>query len=103
MADAEKTPALKTKIEEQRAFYSNLLFERAQIFTREATEVDLLLTPYQSGFFITVPTANARAVAERLMQERIFVVPLKKGVRVAICGIPTYKVTGVAEKIKKAL
>ena len=65
--------------------------------------MDLQLTPYQSGFFITVPTANAQMVAERLMEERIFVVPLKKGVQVAICGIPTYKVTGIAEKIKKAL
>jgi aromatic-amino-acid transaminase len=103
LADVENNSALKAKIEEQRAFYSNLLFERAQIFIREAAEVDLQLTPYQSGFFITVPTANAQMVAERLMEERIFVVPLKKGVRVAICGIPTYKVTGIAEKIKKAL
>ena len=103
LADVEKEPALKAKIEEQRAFYSNLLFERAKIFRQEAAEVDLLLTPYRSGFFITVPTANSQVVAERLMQERIFVVPLKKGVRVAICGIPTYKVTGVAKKIKKSL
>ena len=36
------------------------------------------------------------------MEERIFVVPLKK-VFGAICGIPTYKVTGIAEKIKGAV
>lgn len=103
LADVEKDPALKAKVDEERAFYSKLLFERATLFLKEAAEVDLQLTPYQRGFFITVPTANSRAVAEKLMQEQIYVVPLKKGVRVAICGIPSYKIPGVATKIKKAL
>jgi len=103
LADVEANPALKAKVEEQRGFFRNLLFERANIFLKEAQEIDLQLTPYHSGFFITVPTVNPKAVVEKLIQERIYVVPLKNGIRIATCGIPSYKIPGVATKIKKAL
>lgn len=103
LADVVKNPDLKLKIEDERAFYSHLLAKRAHLFLQEAAEADLQLMPYQSGFFITVPTANPRVVAEKLMQEQIYTVPLKKGIRLAICGVPTYKIPGMAAKIKKAL
>ncbi|MGI6587410.1 MAG: aminotransferase class I/II-fold pyridoxal phosphate-dependent enzyme [Peptococcia bacterium] len=103
LADVVKNPVLKAKIDEERVFYSRLLLKRATLFLQEAAEVDLQLMPYQSGFFITVPTTNARTVVERLMQEQIYAVPLKRGVRIAICGVPTYKIPGMATKIKETL
>ncbi|MDD4146113.1 MAG: aminotransferase class I/II-fold pyridoxal phosphate-dependent enzyme [Clostridia bacterium] len=103
LADVAKNPALKTKIDEERAFYSRLLFERANLFLQEAAEVGLQLMPYHSGFFITVPAANPRALAAKLMQEQIYAVPLKKGVRFALCAVPTHKISGMPTKIRQAL
>ena len=103
LADVVKNSDLKAKIDKERAFYSRLLVKRANLFLQEAAEVDLKLMPYQSGFFITVPTTEARAVVERLMEKQIYAVPLQRGVRIAICGVPTYKIPGMATKIKQAL
>ena len=53
-----------------------------------------------------VPTKNneeAQAVAAVLREEDIFLVPLGKGLRVAICAIPEEKIIGMATKIKEAM
>lgn len=103
LADVVKDPLLGNKIRAERAVYRDLLRKRAALFLQEAAEVDLPLMPYQSGFFITVPVANARVVAEKLMKELLFTVPLQKGIRLAICAVPTVKIPGMATKIKEAL
>lgn len=95
--------ALSQEIDALRGHYRELLAQRAQIFVGEAQEAGLAICPYHAGFFISVPTANAKQVCERLQQERIFVVPLKKGLRIAVCSVPTKKMPGLAASIKKAL
>lgn len=53
-----------------------------------------------------VPTKDndeAKEVAAKLREEDIFLVPLGKGLRVAICAIPEEKIVGMAQKIKKAM
>jgi len=90
---------------EQEAFAASLA-KRAVIFTEEAKKVGLRILPYQAGFFIMVPTKNneeAQAVAAVLREEDIFLVPLGKGLRVAICAIPEEKIIGMATKIKEAM
>jgi aromatic-amino-acid transaminase len=103
LADVVKDPLLGNKIRAERAVYRDLLRTRAALFLEEAAEVDLPLMPYQSGFFITVPTVNARVVAEKLRKELLFTVPLQKGIRLALCAVPTAKIPGMATKIKEAL
>jgi aromatic-amino-acid transaminase len=103
LADVVKDASLRTKIEEERVFYSELLLKRANLFLKEALEVGLQTMPYHRGFFITVPVAEPQVLAEKLMQEQIYSVPLKKGIRLAICAVPLHKIPGVATKIKEAL
>lgn len=83
------------------------LLKRAELFVKEAKEIGLRVCPFDSGFFITVPTVNAEEVAAELRKKDLFVVPLGDGVnaglRIALCAIPEEKITGVPKKIKEAL
>ena len=98
-----KDAALMAQLDAERKGYSDRLANRARIFLEEAAAVGLETCPYESGFFLTVPAANPAAVAEKLTEENLFLVPLKKGLRVAICAIPSANIEGMAGKIKKAM
>lgn len=94
---------LRNEIEQERAKYYRLIQERAAIFTREAQAVNLYMLPFRAGFFLSIPTANPDAVCDALHGDNIFAVPLAKGVRVAVCAVPTAKIGGMATKIKYAM
>lgn len=93
-------------LKEQEALRLSLL-RRAEIFIKEANEIALKICPFDSGFFITVPTEKAEDIAAELRNKDIFLVPLGKGanagLRVAICAIPEEKIFGMAKKIKEAM
>lgn len=98
-----KDKSLKDKLFAERSEYRDRLAARAKIFLDEAEEVDLETCPYHSGFFITVPVANAAEVATKLTEDNLFLVPLKRGLRIAICAIPSSRIKGMATLIKKAV
>ncbi|MDD2402014.1 MAG: aminotransferase class I/II-fold pyridoxal phosphate-dependent enzyme [Clostridia bacterium] len=103
LADVVNNPELASEIDKERAYYSTLLFKRAAIFLKEAKEVELQTLPFHSGFFITVPSSDPRKLTEILMESNIYTVPLKKGIRFAICAVPVLKMSGMARKTKEAL
>jgi aromatic-amino-acid transaminase len=103
LADVARDSQLRERITAERNAFRDLLRQRAGIFLEEAKEVGLQLMPYHSGFFISVPVDNPQQVAAKLMSENLFTVPLKKGIRLAMCAVPTFKVPGMAQKIKAAL
>ena len=75
---------------------------QVMIFMDEAKACKLNALPYKAGFFISVPAPDPGAVCDKLHDDLIFAVPLKKGVRIAVCAVPIAKMHGMAEKIKKA-
>lgn len=95
-------PVQLRSLEKERQQYFDLIRERADIFMNEADRCDLKYLPYVSGFFITVPMDNTQAVCDYLEKQNIFLVPLRKGIRVAVCSISKNKLKGLAEKIKVA-
>lgn len=95
--------ALQAQLETERAGYYQLIQQRADIFTREAQSAKLNMLPYSAGFFISIPSTCPDAVCDKLHDDRIFAVPLAKGVRIAVCAVPSGKMTGIAEKVVKAL
>lgn len=103
LADIHCDPVLKSKIDDERNKYTKLVKDRAEIFVNEAKEVGLINAPFHSGFFISVPSNNPKALSNKLMEDNIFAVPLKKGVRFAVCSVPLTKVPGMASKTKKAI
>ena len=85
---------------------ATMLNERATCFLAEAKEVGLVLCPYQSGFFVTIPLEtheDAIKVASNLESKDIFVVPQGRGIRIAICAIPKKKLKGLASACQKAI
>lgn len=103
LADVVKDPELRAKIEEEQTAIRGIMEKRVKIFMDEAKSVGLETCPYQSGFFITVPARDPRTSTKKLAEDNIFVVNMEKGIRVAICGVPSHKLPGLATKIKKAL
>lgn len=91
-----------TYVKERDDFYK-LVKRRADIFVSEAKLCELRIVPYSGGFFIAIPSDNPIAVCQRLHDELIYAVPLKRGIRVAACSVSTKKIRGVADKIKFAM
>ena len=103
MATICNDPALLAEAEKERAGYYQLIKGRADIFVQEAAAAGLVMLPYSAGYFLSVPSKNPDAVCEKLHGDNIFAVALGKGVRVAVCAVPTNKIKGMAGKIKKAM
>ena len=103
MVNICKDPAKVAELDAERAVYFKLIKERADIFMKEAQHCGLKYLPYLSGFFITIPMTEAQRVCDELEREHIFLVPLKKGVRLAVCSVSKKKIAGLAAKIKGAV
>ena len=101
--DPAKKAAFRAEQEELRLS----LLNRANLFIKEAAEVNLTVCPFDAGFFVNIPTVKAEELAAKLREEDIFMIPLgdgaNAGLRVALCAIPEEKITGVAAKIKAAM
>lgn len=94
---------LQNSVDKEREELRQLLEKRAEIFVEEARITELDTCPYKAGFFITIPSANPEESCKLMKKDNIFAVPLSKGIRFAICSVPSYKIKGVAGKIKKAI
>ncbi|MEA4891271.1 MAG: aminotransferase class I/II-fold pyridoxal phosphate-dependent enzyme [Peptococcaceae bacterium] len=95
-------PELTARAGVQRGKLVKDLIERADIFVREAKKESLRILPYYGGFFITIPAKDPKAVCAKLEEEKIYLVPMSKGVRLAVCAVPKAKMPGLAARIKAA-
>lgn len=93
---------LRTNFENELKDASFMLMERALMFMDEANKIDLHYYPYKGGFFLTVP-CNGEKTYNNLKKEGIFVVPLKKGIRISLSALPKRDIQGLAKKIQNAL
>ena len=96
-------PELVTKCDQERLNALQIIKVRARIFSREAKAAGLAMLPYRAGFFLTIPCSKPESVCQALKEDQIYLVPLAKGVRVSVCAVPTAKMEGMANKIKKAI
>lgn len=103
LTEIVKSKDILASVDKEREELRLLIEKRARIFLEEASSSGLNTCPYNAGFFITVPSEQPAKVAAKLAEDNIFVVPLSKGIRFAVCSIPTQKIPGLASKTKKAL
>ena len=99
----QQDKALLAQFEKEREEYYQMIRNRAAIFMKESRECGLNALPYKAGFFLSIPSADPGAVCEKLHDDLIFAVPLKMGVRVAVCAVSAKKMVGMAAKIQKAM
>ena len=98
----QQDKTLLTQFEKERDALYQIIRQRGEIFMREANECGLGALPYKAGFFLSIPAKDPGAVCDKLHEELIFAVPLKMGVRVAVCAVSMAKMRGMAAKIKTA-
>ena len=107
MERIHQNPELKAAFRAEQEELRLSLLSRANLFNKEAAEVGLTVCPFDSGFFVTIPTLKAEELAAELRKDDIFMIPLgdgaNAGLRVALCALPEEKITGMAAKIKAAM
>ena len=96
-------PILTARANAERGALVDNLIARADIFVKEAKAADLKILPYFGGFFITIPAKDPKALCAKLEEEKIYLVPMSKGVRLAVCAVSRAKMPGLAGRIKAAL
>ena len=93
---------LKHEFEDELKNASLMLSKRANAFMTEAKEIDLFCYPYRGGFFITIP-CNGEEVYEALKSDKIYVIPLKTGIRISLSALSLKDISGLAKKIKEKI
>ncbi len=98
-----KDKTLQQQFEFERDALYQMIRRRGSKFMQEAHDCQLNALPYKAGFFLSIPAKDSAAVCNKLHEDLIFAVPLKAGVRIAVCSVPLKKITGMAQKLLKAL
>ena len=83
--------------------YKQLVIKRAHAFVKEAEKCNLNILPYIDGFFISIPCENPEEVCERLIKEDLYLIPMKMGLRFAVCSVSEEKCMKSPKIIKKVL
>lgn len=91
------------KYNEEKNTYKEMLKRRANAFVKEAEKVGLDILPYRDGFFVSIPCENSREVCEELTKDNLYMVPLKAGLRFAVCAVNENKCKIAPSIIKNAL
>ncbi|CEO10074.1 pyridoxal phosphate-dependent transferase [[Clostridium] sordellii] len=87
----------------ERDSYKDLLKERAKAFVEEANNINLNILPYRDGFFISIPCENPIEVCEKAIESNLFMIPLKMGIRFAVCAVNKEKCKKAPKIIKEAI
>lgn len=103
LTEMSKDKTVYAQFEKERDALYQMIRGRAKVFMDEAEACGLKAVPYKAGFFLSVPTDDPSAVCDKLHDDLIFAVPLKLGVRIAACSVPSAKMHGVAGKVKAAM
>ena len=87
LSDIYSDEALLNKVGAERAVYRDMLIQRGRAFAEEAEKIGLEIVPFDAGFFVSVPCDNADEIAKKLEAEGLFILPLKKGLRISVASI----------------
>lgn len=94
---------LLEKVNVEREYYREVLMRRGKAFEEEANRAGLKIVPFDAGFFASVPCDNPEEVGAKLREKGIFVIPLKKGIRVSVASITEKQCRELPEKIVEVM
>lgn len=103
LANIVKDPEKFNKYDEEKTMHKAMLNRRASVFVEEAEKVGLDILPYIDGFFVSIPCDDPMTVCEELTKDNVYLVPLKMGLRFAICAVNENKCRIAPSIIKNAL
>lgn len=94
-------PDLRERADRERDVFKSLLLQRATAWQRLSQELGLDCPRWDGGFFTTVMSAHPSALASKLREEGLYVVPVHGGLRVALCSVPERALQRLASGIAK--
>jgi aromatic-amino-acid transaminase len=103
VAEVLNTPALRNQLEGERTRLRTLLAQRVAVFNERARGTGLRYPRYEGGFFVSVFTSDAKAVAKRCKERGLFVVPLQGAVRIALCAISAAEIPFLVDVLAEAV
>ena len=103
MTRISKDPNKFEAYETEKTKYKTMLQKRADVFVKASKDAGLNILPYRDGFFISIPCDNAKAISDRLIDENLFLIPLEKGLRFAVCAVSEEKCKISPSMIKKVM
>jgi aromatic-amino-acid transaminase len=90
-------PELAASVKREREELKSLLLRRVAAFNAHAHDAKLRYPRYEGGFFVTVFCADGPGTASKMRERGVYVVPQKKAVRVALCGVAEADVPRLVE------
>lgn len=104
LSKAYEDESIINNINTERDKWVETLKKRAEIFERKSEEIGLKYCPFSSGFFLTIPLEkNKEEIVNDLKEEKVFVLPIKNGIRIAICSISCKKLEILPKLIKESI
>ena len=79
--------------------HMKVLTNKTTIFRNALNEFNIKTFPHINGFFLSIPVEDPENVALTLSQNGVYLTTVEGGIRVAISGVPSYRLRELAEKI----
>lgn len=95
----ENTKKVYKEIEE----HLELLKSKTSMFKQELDNYGIKTHPYVNGFFMTIPVEDPEKTALELSQNDVYVTTSGDGVRVAMSGVPSFKLKELAKRINEVI
>ncbi|HEY1958617.1 MAG TPA: aminotransferase class I/II-fold pyridoxal phosphate-dependent enzyme [Polyangiaceae bacterium] len=92
-------PELSAAVKAERDDLKSLLLRRVAAFNARAKDAKLRYPRYEGGFFVTVFCEDGPKEAARMREIGVYVVPQKKAVRVALCGVSEADIPRLVEAL----
>lgn len=93
----------QARLAAEHAHWSQVLEARAHALSDALRGEKLQGVAWQGGFFVTLKAADPQGVAARLRDRGVFVVPMKEGLRVGVCGLRASDAARFAGAFREAL
>lgn len=92
----------KSNLASEQGQLKTILQERSALFIELANQAGLAYYPYKKGFFITLKCEHPLLYTEKLSDEKVYVIPTTKGLRIALSAISLQEIPRLI-KILEAL
>jgi aspartate/tyrosine/aromatic aminotransferase len=103
MARLARDGRAQERLSAEHRHWSEILQSRAQALNDALRKEHLGGVAWQGGFFTTLRVEDPQEVAAQLRDRGVFVVPLKEGLRVGLCGLRAEDTTRFAQAFREAL
>lgn len=91
------------KVYEEIKNHMQVLTNKTTIFRNALEELNIKTFPHTNGFFLSIPVEDPENVALTLSRNGVYLTTVEGGIRVAISGVPSYRLKELAEKIAAVL